>query len=302
MKDKVVLVTGISGFIGSRLAVLLGETFPGVRIRGTSRTGTRGDSRVRVVDLLERDEIVALIEELRPDYIFHLAGVTHTQDIAELYRGNVRTTVNLLEAIRAFNHPCRVIVPGSAAEYGQVRLDDLPIREDKAPKPISAYGLAKVWQTTAAAFYASQGADIVIGRLFNIIGKGMSENFSVGAFAAQLKTIQRREAKSQIKVGNLAPKRDFLDIDDVSRALIALAEKGKPGEIYNVCSGVSISMAEVLKKLIDQIKVEVEVVVDPGKVRTVEIENSYGSHDKIKIATGWRPAISLDVSVANCMS
>ncbi|MDP1808377.1 MAG: GDP-mannose 4,6-dehydratase [Actinomycetota bacterium] len=302
MKDKRILVTGISGFIGSHLAITVNEMFPGARVFGVSRSKSPGTSRIRAVDLLDSDEISAVIEELRPDYIFHMAGVTHTHDLDRLYRGNVEIMVNLLEAVKTTAHQCRVVIPGSAAEYGQVPPGKLPITEDQPPRPISLYGVAKAWQTTVAVYYASRGVDIVIGRVFNVIGRGMSENLSVGAFASQLKKFQKSEEKFSIKVGNLKPKRDFLDIDDVSRALIALALKGTSGQIYNVCSGGSISMSEVLKKLIDQIDVEVEVVVDAERIKAADISDSFGSYQKLKSATGWRPAVSLDESLAKLMS
>jgi GDP-4-dehydro-6-deoxy-D-mannose reductase len=250
---------------------------------------------------LDAEHTFRIIEEINPDYIFHLAGVIYTRDWEKLYLGNVKTTFNIMEGVKKADIPCRIIIPGSAAEYGRVPVADLPINEDQITNPVVPYGVAKLWQTTIAKYYASCRFDVVIGRMFNVIGPGAPEGLSVGAFANQLRKIKRGELPSQISVGNLKPRRDFIDIVDACRGLIAIATKGKNGEIYNVCSGRSVSMEQVLRIMIQKAGVDVDVSVDPQRMKNSDIEDIFGSPDKISNTTGWRAEIELNESIAKLM-
>jgi GDP-4-dehydro-6-deoxy-D-mannose reductase len=125
-----------------------------------------------------------IIENIRPNYIYHLAGEIYTKDWGKLYRGNVETTINIMEVKRT-GTSCRVVIAGSAAEYGCISDTDLPISEKQIPNPVVPYGVAKVWQTAIAKYYATLGVNIAIGRMFNIIGPGAPEGLSVSAFASQ---------------------------------------------------------------------------------------------------------------------
>lgn len=301
MNDRTVLITGINGFIGSHLQKTLKKTFPDSRVFGLDLRESRS-ADVFKVDLLKGESLLSVITEIRPDFIFHLAGVIYSRDWGEHYRGNVETTANVLEAVKRCGLKSRVIVPGSAAEYGRISGGDLPITERQLPNPVSPYGVAKVWQTTVVRYYATNGADAVIGRMFNIIGKGAPSGLSIGAFAEQLKKIKHTELPPKIMVGNLKPKRDFVDIADACRGLIALAEKGRRGEVYNICSGRSVSMEELLLMMIENSGLDIEIEVDSSRFKDADIEDIFGSNEKILRETGWRPSLTLEQSVAEVVS
>lgn len=297
MENKSILITGSKGFIGKQLSEVISNTFPAIKIVGVDRKIFPANSEFFAVNLLEPDSTFQIIDKIRPNYIFHLAGEIYTKDWGKLYRSNVETTINIMEAVKRIDNSCRVVIPGSAAEYGCISNTDLPILEKQIPNPVVPYGVAKVWQTTIAKYYTTLGVNVVIGRLFNIIGPGAPEGLSIGAFASQLGKIKRGEMPPNILVGNLKPKRDFIDITDACRGLIALATKGKNGEIYNICSGRSFSMERILQMMIDQAGLDVRIEVDLLRVKGADIEDIYGDNEKIKSDTGWSQSIQLTESI-----
>jgi len=304
MNSKTALITGANGFFGTHLVRLLRTRFPKLAvyevIMGAGRAEANSNSFN--IDLLDRDAIAGIVYDVKPDYIFHLAGVIYSRVWQELYKGNVEITVNVLDAVLKQNTACRIIMPGSAAEYGRIIPADLPLTERQALNPASPYGVAKAWQSTLARYYAVQGADVVIGRVFNVIGKGVSENLSIGAFISQLNKIKNHTLPPDIRVGNLRPKRDFIDIHDAVEGLIALALKGSRGEIYNICSGTSVSMEDILTMMIKKSGVQATITVDPERIKAADIEDIYGSYQKIHLETGWRPVLSLEDSVMRLFS
>lgn len=296
MVDGRVIITGVNGFIGSHLARILQEYIPNMEIIGIDRV-TLGNKEILQVDLLDRTEVAHIVQKNSPEFIFHMAGVVYSSDLKELYRGNVQTTVNLLDAVKAVNKPLRVIIPGSAAEYGRIAPVDLPLSEEHLPNPVTPYGVTKVWQTTVARYYATQGVDVQIGRIFNVVGKGMPEGLSIGAFAGQLKKIKTGVLPPRLTVGNLKSKRDFVDIKDVCRGFLAMAEKGRSGEIYNISSGRSVSIEDVLYMMIKQLNVDVSIVIDPARMKEAEIDDICGDSNKLTYDTDWEPNIPISVSV-----
>lgn len=295
MRDSTILITGANGYIGHNLCALLKETTPDGRIVGVDRKAASAGTLP--LDLLEKKDVADLISELRPDYIFHLAGVIYSRDWEAHYKGNVETTINILEAVKRGSLKSRVIIPGSAAEYGRISTSDLPITERQTPNPISPYGVAKVWQTTVTRYYAANGVDAMTGRIFNVIGKGMPEGLSIGAFAGQLKKIKNSELPPKLTVGNLRPRRDFIDVIDACRGLISLAVKGRQGEVYNICSGRSVSMEDVLRKMIVGSGLDIEIVSDPARQKDADIEDIFGTHEKLSGDTGWTPVVPLETSI-----
>lgn len=295
LRDSTILITGAEGYIGHNLCALLKETAPESRVVGVDRRGASAGTLC--IDLLEKKAVTDLISELRPDHIFHLAGVIYSRDWEAHYKGNVETTINIFEAVKGCGLRSRVVVPGSAAEYGRISTDDLPITEMQTPDPVSPYGVAKVWQTTVTRYYAASGIDAITGRIFNVIGKGMPEGLSIGAFAGQLKKIKDGGLPPKLMVGNLRPRRDFIDVTDVCRGLVALAERGRRGEAYNICSGRSVSIEEVLTRMIKTSKLDIEVISDPARLKDADIEDIFGTHEKLSGETGWMPVVPLDSSI-----
>ena len=302
MSNKTVLITGVNGFIGSHLARIIKSDKPNMSIVGIDRVITSGNIGIlqQQVDLLDREAVAHVVQTTQPDYIFHLAGVIYSSDLQELYNGNVLTTVNLLEAVKAVKKHVRAIIPGSAAEYGSIASADLPLTENHLPNPVSLYGVAKAFQTTVARFYATQGVDVQVGRVFNVIGRGMPEGLSIGSFASQLGKISRGDLPPRLEVGNLKPKRDFVAVEDICRAFICMAEKGRSGEISNICSGKSISMEDLLRVMIAKSKLNVEITVDPNRVKGADINDIYGDNSKL-VSIGWKATVPIEKSIEQIM-
>lgn len=290
------MVTGATGFIGARLMDALASAGRAADVVAVSRHGPL------VVDLRDATQAHALVRDVQPAVVFHLAGRIFSRDLDELYASNVATTHHLLRAVQEQGRAARVVVPGSAAEYGQVPAFELPIEETRPPAPVGAYGLSKAWQTAAARYFAMQGVQVVVCRLFNVVGRGAPAGLSVGAFADQLRSIMRGEAPPRLLVGDLAPRRDFIDVDDACAALISLAALPDATGVYNACRGASLPMSEVLAMLVRESGVEVEVVLDPQRLRHAgEIADSYGSSARLQAATGWAPVIPLRDSLARML-
>lgn len=299
MRNAAILVTGASGFIGTGLREILAAELPDAIVVCVDRHEALG---VLGADLLDPAAIDAIVAAHRPTHVLHLAGVTRSSSWRELYEGNVETTTNLLDSLSTHVPGCRIVIPSSAAEYGAVREQDLPVTEERPAYPISPYGVAKLWQSTAARFYTTRGLHVLVARIFNISGRGVPPTFSIGSVVAQLAAVRAGTAAPRIEVGDTSTVRDFIDVADVSRALVALADGGRAGEIYNVCSGTPVSIGEVFGKLVEYSGLEVEIVENIRPPRIGDIPVSYGSFDKIHGELGWAPTISLDESLKRALA
>lgn len=196
------------------------------------------------LDLLDRDQIACTIERARPDLILHLAA-TFSNNFDEAYWVNVAATRYLLEAVEASNQPVRVVLVGSAAEYGAVAPDENPISEDHVLRPVSVYGLTKAWQSELSYLHASRGADVVVARIFNLTGPHLSEHLFVGRLNKQIDEVLRGE-RAQIEVGPLAAIRDYLSIEDAVTQLLVITDYGEAGKVYHVASGRPVTMRQLL--------------------------------------------------------
>ncbi len=189
------------------------------------------------------------------------------------------------------------MVVGSAAEYGRVKAKDLPIRETLSPKPVSRYSMSMVARSVLVQGYANLGVHAMVGRLFNPLFRNIGEHFAAGSFAKQIRFIAAGKEKGPIKVGNLNAKRDFIDLEDASAAFLAIAHRGKAGEIYNVCTGRTYSMGQMFDEMI---KAKTTDVNGQG-VRSNEVSEVVGSMEKIANQTGWKPRVSFEESVRRMM-
>lgn len=232
--------------------------------------------------------------------IFHLAG-GRSGDILQLFCDNVLTTINLLETIRSLeDFSCRVVISGTAAEYGEASDGRRPIVEKEPARPLGLYGWVKLLQTQTALHYAGLGQDIIVARLFNVLGEGIREDLAPGKFARDIVTLEKSSQPATLGVSNLEGVRDFLDIRDICAALTILSSKGKSGEIYNICSGKGIVMREFLAKMIKAsrrpaIKVQEDKRAAPGVIYAV------GSNVKFRRISGWRPRYSLSQSILDTL-
>jgi GDP-4-dehydro-6-deoxy-D-mannose reductase len=288
-----VLITGVSGFVGSRLARhLLAQ---GDRVSGTHLDVHPGIDGVDLheVDLLDREKLARVVREAAPDVVVHLAALSHVGEswkrMADYFQVNFLGTENLLDAAEGR----RVLLASSAEVYGVVPEERQPIREEEPLSPRTPYALTKA---AAERFALSRGA--VVLRAFNLVGPGQAASFALPAFASQLAAISRGEVEPVLRVGNLSARRDFVHVDEGAAAFRLLAEKGEPGEVYNVASGQAVSIGEALDRLMAVSGVEARVEADSDRMRPLDIPLLMGDAGRLR-ALGWEPRRGLDEALAD---
>jgi GDP-4-dehydro-6-deoxy-D-mannose reductase len=288
------LVTGGGGFVGTHLCTALAEA--GHEVFSADRQVGPGAAHQLVADLADEASLRAALERSEPDVVFHLAAQAFVplanREPVDTYLTNVVGTARLFAAIAAVRAPRvpRVLYLSSAEVYGVREPSEYPLREGLAPKPVTPYAASKLGgEAVALAATHTQHIPAIIARGFNQIGPGQDERFAVPSFAAG--------ASPVLLVGNLEAQRDFLDVRDAVRAYVELALHGRAGEIYNVCSGLPVTMKDVLRRLIALAQVSVEVREDPERLRPSDVPLFYGDASKLHAETGWAPRFSLDASL-----
>jgi len=299
-----VLVTGAAGFVAAHLMDLLRQEEPDAEVYGLARPhGAPAEvpGRVTVIeaDLLDAAGVAAAVELAKPDRIVHLAAQSSPQrswtDPEGTYRTNVIGALNLLEAARKCRTPPRVLLVGSAEEYGLASPSEIPLREEAPLRPNSPYAVSKISQGYVGLQYALvYGLPVLRTRTFHHTGPGRGEMFAESSFARQIAEIELGLRDPVLSVGNLDAIRDFTDVRDVVRAYWALLERGESGEVYNVCSGRGQRIRDLLGLLIEASGVRVDIRVDKGRLRPSDIPVLVGDPDKLRRATGWEPRIPLD--------
>lgn len=306
------LITGITGFAGSHLAeVLLAE---GLEVHGTKRVRSPLDNietvreQVQLADceLTDAGAVRALLEQVQPQLIFHLAAQSYvltswTYPAYTLFN-NLGAEISMLEAVRSLQLDASIHLAGSSEEYGKVEPDELPLTEESPLRPLSPYGVSKVAQDLLGyQYFQSYGLKIVRTRAFNHTGPRRGVVFATSNFARQIAEIEAGKREPVIKVGNLSAKRDFSDVRDVVRAYYLVATRGTPGEVYNVCSGRAVTIETMLNMLLAEARVQVEVQVDPERLRPSDVQVLQGDATKIEQELGWKPAIPLQQSLADLL-
>jgi len=286
-----ILVTGAGGFVaGPLLERLKGKG----RIFRLARTSAPG---AIACDLADPQMARDAVREVRPDLVYHLAGATRAPDWDGLWRANVATTISLMEALASSGRPARVIIASSSGEYGAAG-GARKAREDSPLEPMTLYGACKLAQTSAALSFNHGPVSVVIARIFNVIGPGTPESQAPGAFAAQIARVAAGLQPSEIAVGDLSPRRDYVDVRDVASALELLARRGRAGEAYNVGSGRSVPMSAVLRGLAAAAGVKVTERVDPARFRRSEVPDIFADTRRLR-ALGWKPRVSFTQSLAD---
>lgn len=296
---KRILVTGSAGFVGR---VLVGKlVHGGFEVWGADRVSDDRftGKRQLAVDLTDETTVGAMLEQARPAFIVHLAAQASVKRSfdrpVETILNNTLPILHILDRLRSEPVSCRLLVIGSADEYGPVATADaLPLREDDAVNPGNPYAMAKSIQNLYCKGYAAlYGLDVVVTRSFNHTGAGQPDAFVLSSFARQVAEIKLGRRDPVIEVGNLEVKRDFLDVSDVCEAYVALLHKGKRGETYNVCSGQSFRLRDLLDQLCEVAGMEVEIAVDPDRLRPLDTPELRGDPAKIQSDTGWEPRIPI---------
>ena len=281
-----VLITGGGGFLASHLANYL-QTQPSLEVRSLTRAECDLANDV--------GRLSSLVRMFGPQRIFHLAGRTSGSK-ETLFRDNLRATAAVLEAAKRLPRT-RVLLSSTTAVYGAGGTEDAPLREDETPIPKGDYAASKY---EAEQLASQSGVDVLIARISNPIGAGMSSEMLCGTLAKQIVDIEGG-AKTQITLRSLVPKRDFLGVGDCIRALWQLSEKGERGGIYNVAVGTSISIAEVVKVFLELSRVRrIEVLQRNVENQRSGILEQWVSSDKLK-SLGWRPGQSLPEVIAELL-
>jgi GDP-4-dehydro-6-deoxy-D-mannose reductase len=306
-----VLVTGAAGFVGVHMARFLLEEAGAVEVHGVVRPGGPRKRVPAAVELLDADledaaQVDGVFDRVRPDRVVHLAAqsspLASWADPAGTLRTNTVALLNILEGLRRRRLSPRILVVGSAEEYGMVDARDLPLSEDAPLRPATPYAVSKVAQGYLALQYAlAFRMGIVRTRTFHHTGPGRGASFAESAFARQIVDVELGRRPPVLDVGNLEAVRDFSDARDVVRAYWALLEKGGAGDVYNVCSGQGIRIRDVLDKLIRASGVKVEVCVDPERLRPADVPALVGNPGRLRGATGWKPRLSLDQSLSDLL-
>ncbi len=246
------LVTGAAGALGRAVVQRLQD-----QEQSVIPTTRSGNGSVQL-DVKSQEQVRAVLAEHRPDVILHLAAAfTHDWDAA--YAVNVLASRYLLEAVETLELPARLLLVGSAAEYGLVKPEANPIPVSHPLAPVSVYGLTKSWQTMAMHLFAARGVDVVLGRVFNLDGEGMSPKLFAGRVRQQAAALRDGQT-SHISVGPLDALRDYCSTAEAARQLLAIARKGRTGGIYHVASGEPVTMQQVLTKILAECGLSEDVV------------------------------------------
>jgi GDP-4-dehydro-6-deoxy-D-mannose reductase len=303
-----VLVTGAGGFVGGHLRpLLLAQPGWSVAALGRRPPAPLGPGEQTYgVDLLDAAATTRLLAAVRPLAIVHLAAQSSVgvslRDPAGTLLTNQLALLHLLEGCRATGLDPLIIVAGSGEEYGDSGRDGRPLTEAAPPRPVSPYAVSKVAQEMLGLQYGlAYGLRVVRLRLFNHIGPGQRAEFAIPSFARQIARIERGRQAPVLSVGNLAARRDFLDVRDVARAYLLAILRGRPGAVYNLGSGRAYAIEEILGMLLDGARRAIRVEVDPARWRPADIPVLTADASAFRAATGWSPSIPLDRTVADIL-
>lgn len=313
-----ILITGITGFVGSHLAEfclkqknvkIYGTVFP-KDFKKEVKKLAHFKKRIEFFecDLAKKEQVKKVLLKVRPNKIFHLAGqsrVSSSWDSPEkTLLNNITSDLNLFEAVRSAKINPVIVVAGSSEEYGLTFKNELPIKEENPLRPLSPYAVSKIAQEKLAyQYYKSYGLRMVLARFFNTEGPRRSEGFVASAFAKQIAEIEKGKKGPVMRVGNLEAKRDFTDVRDIARAYWLASEKCKFGEPYNICSGEARTIQSVLDLLISKSKVKnIKIVKDPKKIRPSDIPITVGDNLKFKKQTGWRPEVPFEKTMEDLLN
>ncbi len=306
-KQKRVLITGITGFVGSHLAdYLLNKTnykvFGLKRVNSSLRNISQILPKVTLVngELIDQTSLIKVLKISKPDYIYHLGAlswVAPSWDMPGAYmQVNAIGTINLFEAMRTTRLKPRILISCTPEEYGDVPKERIPITEKSEISPVNLYAASKVAQDAVCqAYCASYNFEVIRTRAFNHEGPRRDILGALSSFAYQIARIEKGLQEPTVKVGNLQAKRNFTDVRDMVEAYYLAMDKGISGELYLIGSDQICTIKECLEMLISlsQMSKKIKYEVDPQRVRPTELRILIGKFDKFEKLTGWKPKIPL---------
>jgi len=297
-----IFLTGASGFVGKHFLYLLrnkeADIFGFCYPDEPEPSQVTSKCTIHKIDIRSDKDTEEFIEFSKPDSVLHLAAVSNVgqswKKRKETFEVNLMGTLNLFEALRKYASHAKILFISSSEVYGIPELETRPLRETDPVQPVSPYAFTKLSGERLCQFYTQiEDMDIVTVRSFPHTGPGQSPDFVCSDWASQIARIEKGLSPPLIKVGNIEVKRDFVDVRDVVKAYYSLIKNGKKGHVYNVSSGKSISLKQVLNTLLENAKVKIDVKTDESKMRKADIPVLTGDNRKIKKEIFWEPKIPL---------
>ena len=311
-----ILITGINGFVGGHLAEFLYKKDNDSELLGidlnTADFHGRFHEKIKKLklvnlDLTDSDKVEEIIKEFKPEQVYHLAAQASVsqswKNPIETFKINVFGGVNILESIRKYYAICKFLSVCTAEEYEIMKNNGGAITEESKISPSNPYAISKAaidfFSTT---YFSAYKIPVFVSRSFNHIGPGQSDRFVCSDFAKQIAEIEKGSREPKIYVGNLAAYRDFLDVRDVIKAYYYIINKGKAGEVYNICSGKKQKISDMLDILVSLSTIKnIEIKTDSQKLRPIDNEVVYGDNSKLKKHTGWSQDFTIEQALKDTL-
>jgi GDP-4-dehydro-6-deoxy-D-mannose reductase len=305
------LITGINGFVGGHLAEYL-LSLGNWQLWGLSRSGRislsqlSADVRLVTADLNDAEQTLAALDAAQPEVLFHLAGQPFVpesfRDPADTLHINVFGMLHLIQAVLRLGIRPRILVIGTNEEYGLVAPEQQPINETMPLQPANPYGVSKAAQgLLALQYWRSHKLDMIVMRPFTHIGPRQSARFVTAAWASQIARIEAGRQPPVLRVGNLQVQRDFTDVRDIVRAYVLAARKGQSGTIYNVGSGRTVALQDILEFFLGQSTTPIDIQVDPALLRPIDVPLVLCNAGQLRDHTGWQPQIALEQTLGDIL-
>ena len=295
------LITGATGFVGTWMLRHWRKTHPNIEIWATSHQPDNPENRAdhfAVLDLKDRDAVNNFVRRSQPTQVIHLAGLVANASLEEYLAVNVVGTEHLYQAIAGLANAkdIPIVQAGTAALYGPIFPNELPITEENQFRPLTPYALSKTTQDhLSAQYWRTHELKTIRARIFNLLGPGQPKHLVPAAFLKQLANLRPGET---LRVGNLTTRRDFVDVRDVARAFDGLIQVGQPGKAYNIGSGTSVPIRDLLNELISLSGIH-DVVIEENSTlrRKVDVPDVCADITAIKRDIGWSPKMTLQESL-----
>jgi GDP-mannose 4,6-dehydratase len=302
-----ILITGLTGMVGSHLAEYILTSHPGVEVHGLVRWRSPLDNirqilpqiHLHYAELRDLNSLIVLLNKVKPEKIFHLAAqsfVTTSFDApADTLHTNVIGTTNLLDAVRITGIDPMIHICSSSEVYGQVTAEELPIKENNPFRPASPYAVSKTGEDMISLqYFLSYGIKTIRTRMFTHTGPRRGDGFAESAFAKQIAEIEAGIKTDSVKVGNLDSVRTFADVRDAVKAYWLLLEKCTPGEVYNIGGDRTMTIGDMLEMMKGMATCKIEHEIDPALLRPSDVTLQIPDISKFQNATGWKPEISVE--------